>query len=188
MSSNLDKIELFVVLMLENRSFDNMLGWLYDPANPPPFDKPPRGQTFEGVSGKNLSNPIPPYARDAERGTVPVSKATRITNPNPDPGEEYFHVNTQLFGTVLPDANRHEPFNRKPYNLPSSLPEVAPMNGFVTDFVNTFPTWRKREPEYAEYKVIMECFTPQDMPVISALAHHYTVCDHYHASVPSQTF
>lgn len=188
MSSGLDKIDHIVVLMLENRSFDNMLGWLYAPDNPPPFDKVPRGQTFDGVSGKNLSNSIPPYARDAERGSVPVGKATRITNPNPDPGEEYYHVNTQLYGTVSPEANRHEPFNRKPYNLPPVVPEVAPMNGFVTDFINTFPMWRKREPEYDEYKVIMECFTPQDVPVISALAHHYAVCDRYFASVPSQTF
>lgn len=188
MDFDLEKLDHIVVLMLENRSFDNMLGWLFDPENPPPFDKVPRGQTFEGVSGKNLSNPIPPYARDAGRGSVPVSKATRITNPNPDPGEEYFHVNTQLFGTVLPDANRHAPYDRKPYNLPSLLPDPAPMNGFVTDFINTFPLWRQREPEYDEYKIIMECFTPQDMPVISALAHNYAVCDHYHASVPSQTF
>lgn len=28
MKSNLQKIEHVVVLMLENRSFDNMLGWL----------------------------------------------------------------------------------------------------------------------------------------------------------------
>src|SRR5439155_20204875 len=98
MISNLDKIDHIVVLMLENRSFDNMLGWLYDSTNPPPYDKPPRGQAFEGVAGKNLSNPIPPYAQDATRGEVAVGKATSITTPNPDPGEEYYHVNTQLFG------------------------------------------------------------------------------------------
>jgi len=31
---NLKQIEHIVVLMLENRSFDNVFGWLYDPANP----------------------------------------------------------------------------------------------------------------------------------------------------------
>lgn len=188
MSFPLDKIDHIVVLMLENRSFDNMLGWLYDSNNQPPYDRVPPGQTFEGVSGKNLSNPIPAYAHDAARGSVPVGKASRITNPNPDPGEEYYHVNTQLYGTVIPDVNRREPFNHEPYNLPPVLPDIAPMNGFVTDFVDTFPTWRGRDPEYDEYKVIMECFTPQDVPIISALANHYAVCDHYHASVPSQTF
>ena len=81
MSTNLDKIDHIVVLMLENRSFDNMLGWLYDPDNRPPFDKVPRSQTFEGLSGKGLSNPIPPYALDAERGTVPVGKASTPNMP-----------------------------------------------------------------------------------------------------------
>ena len=106
MASNLDRIDHIVVLMLENRSFDNMLGWLYDPDNAPPCDKVPRGQSFEGVSGKPLSNPIPPYAHDADRGSVPVGKASIITTPNPDPGEEYYRVNTQLYGTVIPPANR----------------------------------------------------------------------------------
>src|ERR687884_533171 len=102
MASSLDKIDHIVVLMMENRSFDNMLGWLYDPGNPPPFDRVPEGQTFDGVSGKDLSNPIPPYAHEASRGSVPVGKATNVETPNPDPGEEYYHVNTQLYGTVLP--------------------------------------------------------------------------------------
>src|SRR5437868_5992704 len=123
MASNLDRIDHIVVLMLENRSFDNMLGWLYDPDNAPPCDKVPRGQSFEGVSGKPLSNPIPPYAHDADRGSVPVGKASIITTPNPDPGEEYYRVNTQLYGTVIPPANRYEPFNRKPYNLPVPTPD-----------------------------------------------------------------
>jgi hypothetical protein len=67
MPSNLDKFDHLVVLMLENRSFDNMLGWLYDPNNAPPFDKAPGGQTFNGVSGKDLSSPIPDYAQGAEK-------------------------------------------------------------------------------------------------------------------------
>src|SRR5919202_3526796 len=129
MASNLDKIDHIVVLMMENRSFDNMLGWLYDPGNPPPCDQVPNGQTFEGVSGKNLSNPIPPYAHEAERGSVPVGKAMTINTPNPDPGDEYYHVNSQLLNSVIPPENRRHPFNHKPFNLPSPLPDPAPMNG-----------------------------------------------------------
>lgn len=188
MPSNLDKIDHIIVLMMENRSFDNMLGWLYDPSNIPPYDRAPRSQSFEGVSGKDLSNPIPPYARNAERVSVPVGKATRITTPNPDPGEEYFHINTQLFGTVIPPENRAKPFDRKPYNLPTFTPDPAPMNGFVTDFINNFVALKNREPNYDEYRNIMDCFTPAQVPVISALAYNYAVCDHYFASVPSQTF
>ena len=49
--NQLDRINHIVVLMMENRSFDNVPGWLYDGEN-----KPPRDQKFEGVFGKNLSN------------------------------------------------------------------------------------------------------------------------------------
>jgi phospholipase C len=51
----LDSFDYLVVLMLKNRSFDNLLGFLYPngvPANAP------AGTTFDGVTGKNLSNPI----------------------------------------------------------------------------------------------------------------------------------
>ena len=36
-------IKHIVVLMMENRSFDHMLGRLYNRDKPPPYDKPPRG-------------------------------------------------------------------------------------------------------------------------------------------------
>ena len=35
MADPLKQFEHIVVLMLENRSFDNVFGWLYDPANAP---------------------------------------------------------------------------------------------------------------------------------------------------------
>jgi phospholipase C len=42
-----------IVVLFENRSLDNVLGHLYGPDD----DK-----TFEGVVGKDLSNPIPTWA------------------------------------------------------------------------------------------------------------------------------
>jgi phospholipase C len=33
----------------------------------------------------------------------------------------------------------------------------------------------------------MDCFTPASVPVLSALAYHYGVCDHWFASIPTQT-
>ena len=44
-----DAFDHVVVLMLENRSFDNLLGYLYEAG------RAPRGQAFEGVDGKQLS-------------------------------------------------------------------------------------------------------------------------------------
>jgi phospholipase C len=52
-----------VVVMFENRSFDNLLGRLYEPSEV---------ASFEGVIGKELSNPIPDWAEHgADRKVVP---------------------------------------------------------------------------------------------------------------------
>src|ERR1700733_14333231 len=86
-----------VVVLFENRSLDNVLGRLYGPHDE---------KTFDGVLGKDLSNPIPEWAEHgAERKVVPYGVATDMDSPNPDSGEEYFHTNTQLFNT-LDEQNR----------------------------------------------------------------------------------
>ena len=83
-----------VVVMFENRSFDHLLGRLYEPGEV---------ESFEGVIGKDLSNPIPEWAEHgADRGVVPYGVAKDMNTPYPDPGEEYPHINTQLFGAHRP--------------------------------------------------------------------------------------
>jgi len=180
MKSDLHKIDHVVVLMLENRSFDNVLGWLGSSDG--------GRQKVNGVAGKDLSNPIPAFAKPP-RGlkSITVGKETVMTNPNPDPGEEYPHVNTQLYGRIIPKANRHAPFNTKPYNLPSKLPNIAPMNGFVLDYIYSFIDFRKRMPRYDEYKIIMNCLAEDSIPVLSTLAKEYAVFDAWFSSVPSHT-
>jgi phospholipase C len=173
-----------VVLMMENRSFDNLLGYLYEP------DSVPRGATFAGVAGQTLSNPIPPDADQAHRLVVPVRRGVIMDHPRPDPGEEYPHVNTQLYGTTLPAANRYQPVEHMvaPFNAPEPLPDRAPMNGFVSDYLHTLQLTLGHAPPYDAYSVIMECFPPDAIPVLSTLARQFAVCDHWYAAVPSQTF
>jgi phospholipase C len=47
----LNDIEHIIVVMMENRSFDNLLGWLYDnQSNSPKFNIPAQpSPTFEGL-------------------------------------------------------------------------------------------------------------------------------------------
>ena len=61
--------------------------------------------SIAGVAGKHLTNPIPPDAPNAQRRVVPVTPSGAMDHPNPDPGEGYPQVNTQLYGTVLPVTN-----------------------------------------------------------------------------------
>lgn len=79
-------IEHVVVLMLENRSFDSVLGKLY-----------PRDPSFDGLSGSEqnlwLSQPVRVWQSGAGR-----LDPAAATIPAPDPGELFQDMNAQLFG------------------------------------------------------------------------------------------
>ncbi|QYN24181.1 hypothetical protein K1T34_18080 [Amycolatopsis sp. DSM 110486] len=170
-----------VVVMFENRSFDNLLGRLYEPGEVAAFD---------GVRGKELSNPIPEWAGHGDgRGVVPYGVAPTMDTPNPDPGEEYQHVNTQLFGLIDPPGNRATLAEHMvaPYNAPEDG-RAPTMDGFVADYISAFRAEMGREPGYDEYAQIMTGYTPQQMPVVSALARGFATFDHWFAEVPTQTF
>nr|WP_067290325.1 alkaline phosphatase family protein [Marinobacterium profundum] len=165
-------IEHVVVLMLENRSFDSMLGWLYEkgePARNVP-DLKPGERAYEGLQGLDLNS----YQNVDSTGTIKVSPIRGVQGlnvPNVSPGEDFFQVNTQLFGTESPDATA----------IPS-------MNGYVRDYANLL-----RKQKYPEDKVklyaqqVMQSHTPDQLPVLNGLAEHYAVCDMWFSSVPSQT-
>ena len=111
-TNSLSSINHIVVLMLENRSFDHMLGFLYTDAG----NVSPAGQPFEGLTGKE-SNP-------GTSGNEPVTVFQiqgGVTNtyflPGADPGEGYTATNSQLFGS-----------NTAP------TPPVATNQGFISDF------------------------------------------------------
>jgi len=169
-----------VVVLFENRSLDNVLGHLYGPDD---------GKNFDGVIGKDLSNPIPEWAEHgAERKVVPYTVATDMDSPNPDSGEEYFHTNTQLFNT-LDDHNRGKIGEAvtEPWNAPPA--GTAPtMDGFVTDYISTFLGETGRQPTYDEYAHIMTGYTPEQLPVLNGIARDFGVFDHWFCEVPSQTF
>lgn len=141
---NLSKVKSVVTLMLENRSFDSILGYLYAPKN-----VSPNGDAIDGLTG-NESN----------SGTT-VRRATRTDVPKPDPGEEYQHVNVQLFGID-----------------PAPKPPDATNQGFVTDYVNV-------GGKPAE---IMSCYDPGAITNLAEICRRYAVCDAWYASVPSQTW
>jgi phospholipase C len=167
MSNGLASIDHIVVLMLENRSFDHMLGFLYaDRGN-----VAPTGQPFAGLTGSE-SNP------DAGGKAVPVFKilphtANAYFMPGADPGEGYNATNSQLFGT-----------NQAP------VPPAATNTGFVTDFSYTLG-WESKEgwsilPGTAA-RDIMGMFTPEMLPILSGLARGFAVCDQWFSSVPTET-
>ncbi|MBV9928891.1 MAG: hypothetical protein JOZ96_28020 [Acidobacteria bacterium] len=171
--NNLDKIEHIVVLMMENRSFDNVLGRLY-----------PDDPNFNGVKD-SMSNPRP----DGELAYV--FAGTDMTAPFPDPNEPYDYVYMQEFNP--PSSPDSVPPFRPPCPIP--LTTATPgMQGFVLDYVNALSQANQeaakhgRPPFDVDPGVIMNCFAPTSLPVINGLAKAYAVCDNWYSSVPTQTF
>ncbi|WJL95487.1 alkaline phosphatase family protein [Microbacterium sp. ET2] len=172
-----------VVFMGENRSFDNMLGWLYTP------DTLPERSRFDGLAFGDYANRSPHGDRVAAHV---YSGATDVVMglPNPDPGEEFPHVNTQLFGRVDPPGNATAQVGQmaSPFNAPP--PGTRPtMEGFVQDYWNNFTRLRRgTEPTLEEASQIMGGFSPEQLPVLSTLAREFAVFDAWFAGVPSQTY
>ena len=165
---DLAAVNHIVVLMLENRSFDHMLGYLYAGSG----NVSPTGQPFEGLTGTES-------CPDGSGNQVSVYQITPSTPnayfmPGADPGEGYKATNTQLWGSTAAPASG----------------SVPPMNGFDTDFAYTI-RWETTDKwsivPGTVASDIMGCFTPQALPVLSALAAGYAVCDHWFASAPTET-
>lgn len=157
-----------VVLMFENRSFDNLLGHLYS------AQEKSRRQ-FDGIAQGAYANTAPDGTR-IEAHVYDGPPDTIMQQPHPDPGETYPHVNTQLFD-----------IERPPFNAPISA--VDPRNeGFVRDYIANFRRSLDREPTADEYRVVMGGFSPAMMPVLSTLAREFAVYDRWFSAVPSQTY
>ena len=93
----LPQIKHVVVLMMENRSLDNLLGWLYaDQNNQPlhniPAQSPPSyAGLIANTYGNQLTQSSPVvYASEGAESTVV---------PSPDPGEAFSQMTAQIFGT-----------------------------------------------------------------------------------------
>ncbi|MGC2108885.1 MAG: alkaline phosphatase family protein [Candidatus Korobacteraceae bacterium] len=166
--SLLNKINHVVVVMLENRSFDHMLGFLYADSK----NQSPHGKPFEGLTGNETVS-------DGKGRTVQVYKI-QASDPYPyfmpgaDPGEGYLNTNSQLFGTKT-----------------APTPIVPATNqGFVSNFSYTLG-WESKLPNMVipgtKPSMIMGMYTPQMLPVLSGLAKGYAVSDQWYASAPTET-
>jgi phospholipase C len=177
--------EHLVVMMYENRSFDNVLGWLYK------NEELKNGQSFEGLHQGDHSNPIPGTDKVVKARPYSGSTDEIMSSPDPDPGEEYPHVNTQLFQGVDPEGNAdlHANGLQYPYNAPGPG-DTPTMKGFVEDyFINYRHITRNRDtPTEKDAERAMGGFTPEMLPVFSTLAKEFAVFDHWFSAVPSQTF
>ncbi len=172
MASNLTgKIENVVVVMLENRSLDTALGYLYNKTDLPDNHIPPLPRVavpYDGlafVDTSTLANTATYQGEPITQIPAPIVRATNSTGW--DPGEEFEHVNAQLFD--IPPTNTPGPF------------EQVKMTGFLRDYA------LQCDGNELAVRQIMHMYTPADLPVLNGLAKNYAVCDRWFSSVPTQT-
>ncbi|HEX4180619.1 MAG TPA: alkaline phosphatase family protein [Caulobacteraceae bacterium] len=168
MANQLGKIDHIVQLMLENRSFDQMLGFLYEDSG----NRSPAGHDFDGLTGKEW-NPDD-IGRQIQVYKIQASDPHPYTMPGADPGEGFQNTNYQLFSTDDPD--------------PGAVPDNQ---GFVKNFKSAIASdlskHYKDTLSDAVETDIMGMYTPELLPILSGLAKGYAVCDAWFASAPTMT-
>jgi phospholipase C len=153
-----DRIKHVVVLMLENRSFDHMLGYLDQGCLPP----------------LSTSDGVPSNPSDEQSEFVPVRWLDSYADVHVDPGHGYCDVMRQLTGE---DRCNMKKGWSKPYN---------PTNdGFVWNYA-TRKGLDDQSPE--DPTEIMGCYKRERLPVLSTLAAQFAVCSRWHCSLPSETW
>jgi phospholipase C len=109
--------------------------------------------------------------RASDGRVVPVGKSYDARSPQPNPGEPFEDVYSQIYDVARVDFK----------DVPGDPPQAANMQGFIRNYAA-----QKDRP--ADPAKIMESLTPKTLPVLSSLAHHYALCDRWFASIPTQTF
>lgn len=159
MSDNLQKIQRFVVLMMENRSFDHLFGYLKT--------VDPRIAGLTGNEFQNYANPLAP-----QPPPVPVTSGADFALPF-DPPHEFCDVQKQLYG---PD----------PTGKLCSNPRVTPalMNGFV--YVGNVAAAAAKAA--GQGGKVMECFAPNQVPCLQTLAREFALFNFWYSSLPGPTW
>lgn len=147
--------------MLENRSFDHMLGFSkikgIDAETGAPTDiRGLNGQESNSYKGK-------PY---------PATEPADYKMPF-DPGHEFSDVVTQLGGK---DAH---------YNPDKPYPAIN-NSGFVYDYATTKSSHEGGAK--SNFGEIMKCYSPSQLPVMNTLAKEFAVCDNWFSAIPGPTW
>jgi phospholipase C len=172
-------IKHLFVLMMENRSFDHMLGYSGITGTDTQTGKP---TAVEGLvtSGGNAIRPPVQYYNDYTPPPPPATATTRYsvtptagdtTYNHHDVKHQFFDVMRQLCG----QGQASVPPNGAAY------PQVAEATktGFAADYALNSDSGNPGEP--------MRCYAPENLPVLNALAKEFVLCDHWFSSMAGPT-
>ena len=152
-------IKRFVVLMLENRSFDHLMGYLKT-ANP----------KVMGLTGNEFNQKDPNSPADPQ---IKVSRATSFVMTF-DPGHEYYDVQIQLYGPLQ---------GTDPSLPPLANPAIdpAPMTGFIASATQAVDV-------SGDENRVMQCFQSDQLPVLTTLAAEFALFNFWYSSLPGPTW
>ncbi len=164
-------IDHVVLLCMENRSFDHMLGYLDHP-----------DPEFAGLRHGGFSN------TGADGAAVPASPHAKTVLPSgPDHAHDSVMLQIALTGLGRWRKATNLGFVSSYERMASGLarPSYAGPLGWVR---NHLPH-RKRVPgATGRGPLVMLCHDPAQVPVLSTLALEFAVCDHWFCSVPGETW
>ncbi len=160
----LRQIQHIVVVMMENRSFDHMLGYLSLPAGAKPIAE------IDGLTGPAVN-----FNLDPNGHTIPIRAFDADAHDVQRLGEA-------LQKSLDPD---HSPAGVAK-QLGIQRDGVSLMDGFVRAFVES----RNPADNVGEdlWMVPMGYYTGKDLPTYDFLAREYCVCDRWHSSIPGDTW
>lgn len=152
------KIEHVVYYMVESRSFDNVVGWLYEKGKKEGLNWV--GNNDDGFRGldTSMSNTLP----NGEQAFVSQYKGGKLSNnyilggPAQDPWHDNSDVLLQMFYGYEGYKNRVQPT----------------MNGFA---------WNQNSA------AVMTSFSPEQLPVLNGLGKHFALSDDWFSSLPGGT-
>ncbi len=153
-------VEHVFVLMLENRALDHMLGFSGIGGTDAESGQPTRIYGLQG-SESNRYNGTTYSVQGGADWVMPV-----------DPGHEFVDVLEQLCGVGA--------------SYPSGGPYPAINgSGFVASYAASCAADQKPGEDPG---AILKCYSPAQLPVLTALAREFAVCDNWHASMPGPTW
>ena len=194
--ANAPKIDHIVLLMLENRSFDHVLGTL--PGVEGVLDRRGRLRT-DLVNHADPTDATSPAYRPKIGAQFATPKDQETSGGEyGGPSHSFPSGTEQVFGVKTVGAGDKE---TTPYR--GGAPKTVPPSnsGFVSNFISELERdFKKNGTTLAEQQAkakadgqedpvqeVMEVFTADELPAIHALAAEFCVCDHWHSELPGPT-
>jgi phospholipase C len=170
------KIKHVFVLMLENRSFDHMLGFSGITGQDATTGLP---RTIDGLAPNSQSN-LNPATGTQEFAAPPAD--FKLSPADTDPPHEFNYVLTQL---CYDEATRVTP----PYVAGGAYPPIT-KKGFVAAYSQTDAD--AHPSASAAPRKVMDCYgregRQEQITVLTALAREFAVCDRWFSSLPGPTW